>query len=75
VQNTPTPVAEPVPPPTIDERYRERTARECAAGFSGTFCRESIKMSLCSKQWSLDPPPGKQLCKQNTSQILGGSGG
>lgn len=77
VQSVPAPVTVPTPPrtpPTIDEIYRERTAQECAAGFSGTFCRESIKMSLCSRHWSLDPPRGMLLCKQNTNQMLGGGG-
>ena len=72
----PTPVVQPAPAPqTIDEIYRDRTARECEAGLGGTFCRESIKRSLCARQWSMYPPPGKQLCKQNTNEMLGGPGG
>jgi hypothetical protein len=60
------PVAEtaPPPPPTIDQTYQERTARECSPGFTGTFCRESVKISLCSKRWSPDPPAGQRICAQ-----------
>jgi hypothetical protein len=72
----PTPVVQPAPAPqTIDEIYRDRTVRECETGLGGTFCRESIKRSLCARQWSMYPPPGKQLCKQNTNEMLGGPGG
>jgi hypothetical protein len=50
---------------TVDAAYNERSARECAQGISGFFCRESLRTSMCRRHWSEYPPEGKKLCRLN----------
>lgn len=69
---------EPAAPPvqakpagkTIDATFAERTATECQPGLIGIVCKEAIKLSLCSGNWSEAPPPGALTCRftgQNNS--------
>jgi cytoskeletal protein RodZ len=55
----------PVAVKTIDAVYSERSAKECAEGVSGFFCRESLRISLCEGRWSEHPPEWEKLCRLN----------
>jgi len=47
VKASPAPVRTAERPKSVDRLWRERTARECAAGFVGFICREWLKFELC----------------------------
>jgi hypothetical protein len=57
----------PLPPKpvlrTIDDVLNARVAAECESGFSGLFCREKIRFSVCDGKWSENPPPGQTACR------------
>lgn len=47
VQSKPPPPAER--PKSVDRIWNERVQRECARGFVGLICRESLRMDLCKE--------------------------
>lgn len=53
---------------TVDQALDARVATECSKGFAGMFCREQIRLSLCSGKWSENPPAGQTVCKGAGSQ-------
>jgi ribosomal protein L40E len=47
---------------TIDEIYRQRTAR-CGGGVIGLLCRGTMRLNVCNGQWTGNRVPGMTVCR------------
>lgn len=47
---------------TVTQIYKERSKAECDSGIAGFVCREALRIKVCDRKWSSNPPSGQSVC-------------